>query len=50
MTPRRLNRKLTEFVSPSAPPYLAKAERMSEAVRFRLSVSASTMMATPEGP
>ena len=39
--------KLTELVSPSAPPCLLKAERTSDAVRLRLSVSASTMTATP---
>ena len=49
-TPRRENRKLTELVSPSAPPCLANAERMSDAVRLRLSVSASTITATPAGP
>ncbi len=46
----RLNRKLTEFVSPSAPPCLLNAVRMSDAVRLRLSVSASTITATPAGP
>ena len=37
------------MVSPSAPPCLAKAVRTSPAVRLRLSVSASTMIATPPG-
>ena len=34
----------------NAPPDLAKMERTLEAVRLRLSVSASTMTATPPGP
>ena len=46
----RSNMKETQLVSPSVPPYLVKAARISPAVRLRLSVSASTMMATPPGP
>jgi hypothetical protein len=42
--------KLTLLVSPRLPPDLAKAARTSLAVRLRLSVSASTMTATPPGP
>ena len=38
------------FVSPSVPPCLAKAERILDAVRLRLSVSASMITATPAGP
>ena len=41
--------KLTELVSPRLPPCLEKAERISEAVRLRLSVRASTMMAHRTG-
>ena len=46
----RAIRKATELVSPSAPPNLLNAARTSEAVRLRLSVSASMMTATPAGP
>ena len=46
----RSNMKATEPVSPRLPPRLAKVERMFEAVRLRLSVIASTMIATPFGP
>ena len=48
--PTRSNWKLTLLVSPSAPPCLPKVERTSLAVRLRLSVSASTITATPPGP
>ena len=50
ITPLRSNMKETLFVSPRLPPALEKAMRISEAVRLRLSVSASTMIATPPGP
>ena len=50
MIPVRSNMKATEPVSPRLPPDLVKKERMSEAARLRLSVSASTMTATPPGP
>jgi hypothetical protein len=40
----------TEPVSPMAPPALVKAARTFDALRLRLSVSASTMSATPPGP
>ncbi len=49
-SPARSNMKETEPVSPMLPPFLLKIARMSAAVRFRLSVIASTMMATPPGP
>jgi hypothetical protein len=42
--------KLTEPVSPRLPPCLPKVERTFDAVRLRLSVIASTMIATPFGP
>jgi len=42
--------KLTELVSPRLPPALENSVRTSEAVRFRLSVSASMMIAIPPGP
>jgi hypothetical protein len=42
--------KETDPVVPSAPPFLEKAERISVADRFLLSVEASTMMPTPPGP
>ena len=42
--------KATDPVSPRFPPRLAKVERMFDAVRLRLSVIASTMMAIPFGP
>jgi hypothetical protein len=42
--------KLTLLVSPRLPPCLLNAVRIDEAVRLRLSVSASTMTATPPGP
>ena len=48
--PTRLNWKATELLSPSVPPFLLNAVRRSEAVRLRLSVSASTITATPAGP
>jgi serine phosphatase RsbU (regulator of sigma subunit) len=47
MDPIFANIKETEFVSPRAPSFLAKAALTSPAVRFRLSVSASTMIAVP---
>src|SRR5882672_6118621 len=50
ITPLRSNMKDTLLVSPRWPPAFEKAMRISEAVRLRLSVSASTMMATPPGP
>ena len=40
----------TEPGSPRLPPALLKAWRISEPVRLRLSVSASTNTATPPGP
>ena len=40
----------TDPVSPRLPPRLVKVERMFDAVRLRLSVIASTMMAIPFGP
>ena len=46
----RSNMKLTLPDSARFPPCLEKAARTSDAVRLRLSVSASTMMATPQGP
>ena len=46
----RAIKKATEPVSPRLPPDFAKKERMSEAARLRLSVSASTITATPPGP
>src|SRR5581483_11418485 len=49
-TPRRSNCHATAPVVPSEPPCLVNAWRTSEAVRFRLSVSASTITATPSGP
>ena len=45
-----VNMNETELVSPIAPPYLLNADRTSDAVRLRLSVSASTITATPAGP
>ena len=50
MTPFLLNMKDTQPVVPRLPPNLSKAWRTSAAVRFRLSVRASTITATPEGP
>ncbi len=50
ITPTRSNMNDTEPVSPRLPPDLVKKERTSEAVRLRLSVSASTITATPPGP
>ncbi len=40
----------TAPVSARLPPFLVKVERTSEAVRLRLSVSTSTITATPPGP
>ena len=48
-TPRRLNCHDTAPGSAIDPPVLEKIERMSEPVRLRLSVSTSTMIATPPG-
>ena len=48
--PLRAKLKATELVSPSEPPFFEKIERTSLAVRFRLSVSASTISAAPPGP
>ena len=42
--------KATAPVSARLPPLLVKNERMSEAVRLRLSVIASTISAAPPGP
>ena len=42
--------KATLLVSPSEPPCLLNAARTSEAVRLRLSVSASAKIAAPPGP
>ena len=50
MTPFLLNMKDTQPVVPRLPPNLSKAWRTSAAVRFRLSVRASTITATPLGP
>ena len=49
-TPRRSNCHATAPVVPRLPPCFVKACRTSEAVRFRLSVTASTSTATPSGP
>ena len=49
-TPSRSNRNATEPVWPSEPPALLNAARTFEAVRLRLSVSASTTNAAPPGP
>jgi hypothetical protein len=46
----RSNWKATELVSPRFPPFLPKVLRTFDAVRFLLSVSASTITATPPGP
>ena len=46
----RAVKKATDPVSPRLPPDLVKNDRMSEAARLRLSVSASTITATPPGP
>ena len=48
--PTRLNMNDTELVSPRLPPYFEKVERTSDAVRLRLSVRVSTIIATPPGP
>ena len=50
MTPLRLNMKDTQPVAPMEPPYLSKRCLTSPAVRFLLSVSASTMKAVPPTP
>ncbi len=44
------NMKRTEPDSPRLPPFLEKAWRISLTARLRLSVSTSTIMATPPGP
>src|SRR3546814_4871188 len=50
MRPMRSKPWLTAPEAPRLPPFLEKAVRTLVAVRLRLSVSASTMMATPPGP
>src|SRR5262249_23719832 len=50
MMPFLANIQATEFGEPRFPPYLEKAWRTSETVRFLLSVSTWSMMATPPGP
>src|SRR5579884_655052 len=50
ITPLRSNIQATEFASPRLPPCLEKMWRMAGAVRLRLSVTTSTMIATPAGP
>src|SRR5215212_10104138 len=49
-TPTRSNMKATAPVSAKLPPLFVNTERMSEAVRLRLSVIASTISAAPPGP
>ena len=49
-TPRRSNCHATAPDAPRLPSYLPNAARTSDAVRLRLSVSASTITATPSGP
>src|SRR4051812_14864401 len=49
-TPRRSNCHATAPVAPRLPPLFANMWRTSAAVRFLLSVSASTITATPSGP
>src|SRR6266536_3292719 len=49
-TPRRSNSHETAPEVPRFPSFFSKAWRTSEAVRLRLSVSASTITATPLGP
>ena len=49
MTPLRSNFQLTQPVAPREPPHLSKMWRTSEAVRLRLSVTTSTITATPPG-
>ena len=48
--PSRSKPWLTEPEAPRLPPFFEKAVRMLVAVRLRLSVSASTISATPPGP
>ena len=48
--PLRSNMKLTAPVSAMFPPCLPNSERTLPAVRFRLSVITSTIIATPPGP
>ena len=50
ITPRGSNCQATAPAPASWPPALVKIERTSAAVRLRLSVAASTRMATPPGP
>src|SRR5919198_1372934 len=50
ITPRRSNNHATEPEPPRLPSCLLNAARTSAAVRLRLSVSASTITATPFGP
>ena len=50
MTPLRSNCHATLPGVPSSDPLLVKAWRTSLAVRLRLSVRATQMMATPPGP
>gem|GEM_PF-5467457 len=48
-TPFLSNIQATQPASPMFPPFLDMTWRMSATVRFRLSVAASTRMATPPG-
>ena len=50
ITPFLVKTKLKLPVSPRLPPFLLKAERISEAVLFLLSVRTSIMTATLPGP
>ena len=49
MMPFCSNSHCTEPDSPSFPPFLVNAARISDAVRLRLSVAASTITETPPG-
>ena len=49
MTPLRSNFQATQPEAPREPPHLSKMWRISLAVRFRLSVTTSTITATPQG-
>ena len=49
-SPRRSNSQATAPAPPRLPSFFANVCRTSEAVRLRLSVSASTITATPSGP